>query len=125
MKNAAFFLYQKDKILILRKSSGKYKGQWSTPGGGMEFFETPKQAAVRELKEETGIIYHTLDKKLKVTLKQGDTIIFVVEVKKIPDIHLSEEHDAGAIVKFKDLKKYKLTYYFQDTLDYLRENNLL
>jgi 8-oxo-dGTP pyrophosphatase MutT (NUDIX family) len=38
--------------------SGPLKGQdfWSTPGGGVEDGETFKEAAIRELREKTGIV---------------------------------------------------------------------
>lgn len=31
------------------------KDEWTLPGGGLEPFETPEQAAVREMHEETGL----------------------------------------------------------------------
>ena len=41
-----------NKLLMgVRTESGK----WTLPGGHLEDHETPKQAAVRELKEETNI----------------------------------------------------------------------
>lgn len=41
----------KDDCVLVSKQFGKY----DLPGGGMEFGETPEQALVREIKEETGI----------------------------------------------------------------------
>lgn len=125
MKNAAIFLYQNKNILILRKSGGKYKGEWSGPGGRIEWGETPKQAAIRELKEETGLDYHLLKGEETAILRQGKTRIYLLKVKKIPDIMLSEEHDASMIVKLKDIKKYPLTDYFEETLDYIKDNKLI
>jgi ADP-ribose pyrophosphatase YjhB (NUDIX family) len=40
------------RILLIRRTDNKY---WSIPGGGMEPGESVREAAVREVKEETGI----------------------------------------------------------------------
>lgn len=40
------------RILLIRRTDN---GNWSLPGGGIELGESPKQAAVRETAEETGI----------------------------------------------------------------------
>lgn len=45
--DGAFLMYQR------RGSHGH--GEWSTPGGHVEFGETWRQCAVREVKEETGL----------------------------------------------------------------------
>lgn len=39
------------RLLVVR---GK-RGRWSTPGGHLDFGESPEQAAARETREETGI----------------------------------------------------------------------
>lgn len=46
-----------NKILLLKrsKSVSHGKGQWSFPGGHLEFGEKPEEAAEREVFEETGI----------------------------------------------------------------------
>ena len=125
MDNAAIFLFQGKNIIILRKREGKYAKKWTGPGGGIDWFETPKKAAIRELEEETGINYYSLDKKEIAILQQERTIIYVVKVKKIPDIKLSPEHDISKIINIKDIKKYNLTDYFEEVLDYIIENNLM
>lgn len=123
--NAAIFLFQDKNILILRKSSGKYKGKWAGPGGKIEWFESSKDAMIRELREETGINYHLLDKKEITTLQYNRTKIYVVKVKKIPLTKISEEHDMAKIVNVKNIYKYDLIYYFKDVLDYIIEKEII
>ena len=48
---------------MLLKASGKFVGGfWNAPGGKIENGETPDQAAVREVKEETGLVLNKLEK---------------------------------------------------------------
>lgn len=44
-----------DKILLLKRAKDWKAGQYCTPGGHVEAKETLRQAAQRELKEETGL----------------------------------------------------------------------
>jgi len=44
-----------DSVLLVRRSVEPKKNFWCLPGGFMELGETPEQAALRELKEETGL----------------------------------------------------------------------
>jgi 8-oxo-dGTP diphosphatase len=44
-----------DEVLIIRRGQPPRQGEWSIPGGRMEVGETAAAAALRELKEETGV----------------------------------------------------------------------
>lgn len=48
-------LVHKGNILLVQRNSVRGYGQWAVPGGFVENTETTKQAAIRELNEETGI----------------------------------------------------------------------
>jgi 8-oxo-dGTP diphosphatase len=44
-----------DAILLQRRKSVHGEGTWSTPGGHLDFGESPADCAVREAAEETGL----------------------------------------------------------------------
>ncbi len=44
------------KVLLIERGLEPYKGMWAFPGGFMRIDETAEQCAIRELKEETGMV---------------------------------------------------------------------
>ncbi|MFL5268493.1 MAG: NUDIX hydrolase [Stellaceae bacterium] len=45
-----------DRALVVRRANPPMPGRWGFPGGVLELGETVAQGAMRELKEETGVI---------------------------------------------------------------------
>jgi 8-oxo-dGTP diphosphatase len=44
-----------DQVLLIKRGTPPRLGQWSLPGGRIEWSEPVTEAALRELKEETGV----------------------------------------------------------------------
>ena len=70
-----FKFLHKDGALAGRK-------YWATPGGGLEDGETFHAAAIRELREETGIQVNTVvgpvaDRRFSMLLPSGETVLAV------------------------------------------------
>ena len=53
----AIIVNDKNEVLLLKRNANSrmHPGSWTRPGGAMEVGETPEEAVVREVKEETGI----------------------------------------------------------------------
>ena len=48
--------FRNDDVLLIRRGQPPRKGEWSLPGGRIEPGEGVRQAALRELMEETGVV---------------------------------------------------------------------
>ena len=57
-------VWRDDKLLLIQRGKEPRKGQWSLPGGAHELDETTREAAAREVLEETNLVVeitHLLD----------------------------------------------------------------
>jgi len=49
-------VFRDDKVLLVKRANCPGQGLWAIPGGRVELGETLKEAARREVREETGVI---------------------------------------------------------------------
>lgn len=76
LKHRATIIYRRDEeILFVRKRHAK----WNLPGGRVEKGETPLQAALREMAEETGLTFDELSYVSEY--EQGDVVHFLFEAQ--------------------------------------------
>lgn len=73
---AAAIIKLDEKILVTQRGYGPFKGGWEFPGGKIEKGESPREALVREIKEE-----------LDVLIDVGDLVDIVNY--DYPDFHLT------------------------------------
>ena len=53
--------FRKDQVLLIRRGTPPKQGEWSLPGGRVEPGEPVRVAALRELREETGVQARLID----------------------------------------------------------------
>ena len=54
-------VWRGDEVLLIERGKSPVSGNWSLPGGKQELGETVREAAHREIKEETGIDIEIVD----------------------------------------------------------------
>ncbi|WP_053367579.1 NUDIX domain-containing protein [Bacillus sp. FJAT-27245] len=92
---AGLVISEQGKWLVVKKSYGGLKGKWSIPAGFVDEGETADEAAVREVKEETGV---ECTVKGLIGLRTGviqsdfsdNLLLFLLEAKEGGAIHPQE-----------------------------------
>ena len=105
-----------DAILVLRRANymKNFKGMYGFPGGSIDQKDKDsKEAAIRELKEETGIELtfneeHKCKKFDTITNKDGSiSEYYITTLETLPEIKLSREHVGYEWFNEKSTKNYK------------------
>lgn len=127
-----FLINSESKILVLRRTAEHPTRPLALdlPGGGLEIGEDFEQAAIREVKEETGLDIKLTDLEIVRHRKHdlpGRSLEGSVYKVKLPvgnaPIMLSDEHDEYYWVKPSDLKN--LSDFHQESLEYALINKFL
>jgi 8-oxo-dGTP pyrophosphatase MutT (NUDIX family) len=126
-----YIIYQ-DKLLMFKRSETKKKfpGWWSLPGGHIDEGEDPLKAAIREVKEETGVIVTSDKVKLKVVaihhhLDRREMYVafaFLANIDSKPKLSLENEEGSSHWVEVEKAKVLEnvfppIKYYFNHVLN--------
>jgi len=111
-KNVAVGVVQFDgKILLMKRSPTKkfYPLKWENAGGGIQRTETPEEAVLREVKEETGLKCRIIRKGTPVDVPNGNVIFVVLPFLVKPEnnnVILSKEHTEYKWVNVDEYKNF-------------------
>ncbi|MCS7096465.1 MAG: NUDIX hydrolase [Nitrososphaerota archaeon] len=117
------------RLLIGKRRSEPGKGKYSVPGGLVELGESPEQAVIREIKEETGLdvespelvdVVNKIVKDEKGAIKFHFVIIdYFVKVKG-GNLRAADDAEDLRWVPLEELEKYNIT----DTLREFLHNHM-
>jgi ADP-ribose pyrophosphatase YjhB (NUDIX family) len=99
----AIFIVQDDSILLVKRAMQPGRGKWALPAGFVDYGEDPREAAVREVEEETGLkvrLNELVDVLPGDTPGEGATIVIVYSAEVL-DGALTAADDVDEAVFFE------------------------
>ncbi len=113
----AFIVTTKGNVLLVKPD---YKDGWQLPGGGVEASEDPKDALLRELREEIGITFEQTDFRLVDTVLRTDEdsliLIYVNNTlfDEATELHLQDDEIEDSQYATTDQAMQLLARHYQD-----------
>ncbi len=123
---SACYLEVEGRLLLLQRAFNKQEpGKWGVPAGKLEEGETAKEAAVRELFEETGIQCLNIQ-GLGALYMRKHTVdyvyhLFKMEIAEMLSVILSNEHEGYIWASKEDLEVLPLMVGAEKALQFYEE----
>lgn len=106
------YLFDADRVLLLKRTRPPQQGLWSPPGGKLELGESPEECVIREMREETGLTISEPELRAIVTVFDAAWPIHWLLMVFRADIHsgtLIPDSDEGEVrwIRLNDLDAYE------------------
>jgi 8-oxo-dGTP diphosphatase len=116
-------ILQEKKVLLLKRTTSPYENYWVFPGGRAFDTETPIQAVIREVKEESNLQF--IPYSLVSLTQYEDRHLYRYIGHWFGKISLSTEHSDFCWATYEQAKKMPLGFDYEHIVDLLRERGLL
>jgi ADP-ribose pyrophosphatase YjhB (NUDIX family) len=109
---SAVLVVHDGKYLLAKRNKENYNDYWVIPGGGVRFGETLKDAAIREIKEETNLeveIIKQIGYKeiINVPGNYHSIVFFYLAKPKSMDIDAKDDVSSAKFFKIEEIKRLK------------------
>lgn len=118
------------KVLIQKRNHEPYYDHWCCPGGHIDIGETPKQAIIREVKEEVGLdvnprFLHYYNEYDKSHDWHAVALLFHATIDNSQEINFcKKEVKQTKWVDKSDFKNYKYAFVYENILDNYFNNRI-
>lgn len=109
-KAAVGIVQDRDKWLLglARKTADDRTGKWCMPGGHIKPGESPERAAVREVREESGIKCHAVGEPIRDPQHKGVAFVHCKVTSSGQDPDPNHEFSAMGFFTVKELRSLRL-----------------
>ena len=110
-ETAGIFLFNKDKKMLIVHPTNHPQNVWSIPKGNIELGEDSLSAAIRELKEETSLIFKNIkidniSEEITMKYRSGKKILKAYIVYSYEDLY-NFKFECNSFVYYLNRKKIK------------------
>ncbi|MBL6732923.1 MAG: NUDIX hydrolase [Candidatus Poseidonia sp.] len=107
-------------ILLVQEAKGRHAGRWGLPKGNVDDNESPENAALRELREETGLEGQLVGLAgVRTALQSNGPAVFLCYEATVTDDQLQTDGDEIASARWFSLDGLKSLEWVSETMHQL------